>query len=231
MPAYNYGSTGQLRSRKRQLAGVAPYRLPTASMVIASQALDIVMSEEIITDGPSQVTDVDAAMADDMAAGSRPEDTAPTPASIMDDTAPTGNFEPSSEDSTPVTIIEKTIPGGTRLSTPIDGRTGQLSEETAPAIIMDDTTPTGDLAPASENIALASIVEDTTPGNIRPSTPIDIPTSRLNNGAAPASTIQYTILVDIETLIDDESSSHVNILDAMSAKAAVDDDRYDSGHG
>ena len=109
MPAYNSGSTRQLRSRKGQLASDAPHRLPTVSIGMASQTRDIIMSEGIITDGPSPATDVDAAMMD--APGSRPEDTAPAPASIMDDTAPTGDVAPSSEDAAPASIIEETTPG------------------------------------------------------------------------------------------------------------------------
>ncbi|KAH7374076.1 hypothetical protein BKA64DRAFT_714895 [Cadophora sp. MPI-SDFR-AT-0126] len=152
MPAYNSGSTRQLRSRKGQLASDAPHRLPTVSIGMASQTRDIIiMSEGIITDRPSPATDVDAAMVDEMAAGSRREDTAPALASVMDDTAPTGDFAPSSEDAAPASIIEETIPGGIRSSTPIDGPTGHLSED------------------ATEAAASASIIEETITGGIETS--------------------------------------------------------------
>ncbi|KAG4412362.1 hypothetical protein IFR04_014499 [Cadophora malorum] len=163
---------------------------------MASKTRDIIMSERIITDGPSLATDVDAAMMDEMAACSTREDTAPAPASIMDDTTPTGDIAPSNEDTSTSTIGE-TIPGIIRLSTPIDGPTGQLSEDTAPASIMNDTAPTGDLAPSSEDVAPASIIEDTIPGGIHPSTPIDGPTGQLSEdtveAAASAGTIEETI--------------------------------------
>lgn len=82
MPAYNSGSTRQLRSRNRQLASDETHRLPTASIGMASKSRDIIMSERIITDGPSPATDVDAAMMDEMAASSTREDTAqPQPVS------------------------------------------------------------------------------------------------------------------------------------------------------
>lgn len=77
------------------------------------------------------------------AAGSRREDTAPALASIIDDTAPTGDFVLSSEDVAPASIIEETIPGGIRPS-PIDGP-GQLSEDVvkaaAPANIIEEIIP------------------------------------------------------------------------------------------
>ena len=132
MPAYNSGSTRQLRSRNRQLASDETHRLPTASIGMASKTRDIIMSERIITDGPSPATDVDAAMIDEMAAGSTREDTAPAPASTMDDTTPTGDFALSSED-VPTSTIGETVPGGIRPSTPIDGLTGQLSDDATEA--------------------------------------------------------------------------------------------------
>jgi len=147
MPAYNSGSTRQLRSRKGQLTSDAPHRLPTVSIGMASQTRDIIMSEGIITDGPSPATDVDAAMMDEMAAGSRREGTAPAPASIMDDTAPTGDVAPSSEDAAPASIIEETTPGVIRPSTPI-GDPVQPSEG------------------AAEDAASASIIEETILGDI-----------------------------------------------------------------
>ena len=200
MPAYNSGSTRQLRSRKGQLASDAPHRLPTVSIGMASQTRDIIMSEGIITDGPSPATDVDAAMMD--APGSRPEDTAPAPASIMDDTAPAGDFAPSSKDVAPASTMEETIPGGTRPSTPIDGPTDQLSDDTAPASIMDDTIPCG-IRPstpidgpigklsedAAETAAPASII---IPGGIQPSNPMDGPTGQLSDDAAPVSIMDDT---------------------------------------
>ncbi|PVH69320.1 hypothetical protein DL98DRAFT_661756 [Cadophora sp. DSE1049] len=209
MPAYNSGSTRQLRSRKGQLASDAPHRLPTVSIGMASQTRDIIMSEGIITDGPSPATDVDAAMMDEMAAGSRREDTAPAPASVMDDTAPTGDVAPSSEDAAPASIIEETLPGGIRSSTPIDGPTGQLCED------------------AAEAAAPVSIIEETIPGGIRSSTPIDDagqPSEDAAEDAAPASIIEETIPGDIETSIRDEAPTHVNILDPASGKATVDED-------
>ena len=196
MPAYNSGSARQLRSRNRRLASDETHRLPTASIGMASKTRDIIMSERIITDGPSLATDVDAAIMDEMAAGSTREDTAPALASIMDDTTPTGDFAPSNEGTSTSTIGE-TIPGSIRPSTPIAGPTGQLSEDTAPASIMNDTAPTGDLAPSSEDVAPASIIEDTIPGGIHPSTPIDGPTGQLSEdtveAAASAGTIEETI--------------------------------------
>ncbi|KAE8441388.1 hypothetical protein EG329_005015 [Mollisiaceae sp. DMI_Dod_QoI] len=149
MLAYNSGSTRQLKSRKVQLPNDAPRRLPIASIGMASQTQDIIMSEGIITDGPSPATDVDAAMMD--APGSRREDTASAPASIIDDTAPTGDFILSSEDAAPANTIEETIPGGIRLSTPIDGPTGQLSED------------------AVEAAASANTIEETIPSDIETS--------------------------------------------------------------
>ncbi|CZT13592.1 uncharacterized protein RAG0_17092 [Rhynchosporium agropyri] len=191
MPAYNSGSTRRLRSWEVQLPRDPPLRLPTASIGMASQTQDIIMGECIITDGPSPAPDVDAAGVD--TPGSRREDTAPAPASIMDNAAPTGGYAPSSKDTAPASTIEDTIPGGIRPSTPIDGLTGQLSEDTAPTSIMDDTAPTGNLAPSSKDAAPASIIEEKIPG-------------------------------DIETSIRDVASTHVNILDAASGKATVDED-------
>ncbi|KAH7330029.1 hypothetical protein BKA65DRAFT_480195 [Rhexocercosporidium sp. MPI-PUGE-AT-0058] len=226
MPAYNPNSTRQLRPRKGQLPRDAPHRLPTASINMASQTQDIIMSEGIITDGPSPATDVDAAIMD--AAGSRREDTAPASASVMDHTAPTGDFVPSSKDAAPASTIEETTPGGIRPFTPIEGPTGQLSEDTAAASIMDDTAPTGDFAPSSEDAAPASTTEETVPGGIRPSTPIEGPTGQLSEDAvevaAPANTIEETIPSDIETSIRDEASTHINVLDPASGKATVDED-------
>ena len=109
MPAYNSGSARQLRSRNRRLASDETHRLPTASIGMASKTRDIIMSERIITDGPSLATDVDAAIMDEMAAGSTREDTAPAPASIMDDTTPTGDFAPSNEDTSTSTIGERLL--------------------------------------------------------------------------------------------------------------------------
>ncbi|KAH7370400.1 hypothetical protein BKA65DRAFT_545105 [Rhexocercosporidium sp. MPI-PUGE-AT-0058] len=209
MPAYNSGSTRQLKSRKGQLTSDAPYHLPTVSISMASQTRDIIISEGIITDGPSPTTDVDAAMMNKMAAGSRREDTAPAPASIMDNTAPTGDVAPSREDAAPASIIKKTLPGSIRSSTPINGPTGQLSED------------------AAEAAAPVSIIEGTLLGGIRPSTPIDDPVQPSEDAAedaAPASIIEETIPGDIETSIRDEASTHVNILDPASGKATVDED-------
>ena len=131
-PAYNSSSTRQLRSGRR---------LPTLSTSLASETPDIIMSEGVITGGPSPGTDVNAVMMDEMAAGSRREDTTPAhaQASIMDDTAPTSDFAPSGEDATPANAVEETIPGGIRPSTPIDGPTGQLSEDAAPTNAVEET--------------------------------------------------------------------------------------------
>ena len=131
-PAYNSSSTRQLRSGRR---------LPTLSTSLASETPDIIMSEGVITGGPSPGTDVNAVMMDEMAAGSRREDTTPAhaQASIMDDTAPTSDFAPSSEDAAPANAVEETIPGGIRPSTPIDGPTGQLSEDAAPTNAVEET--------------------------------------------------------------------------------------------
>ena len=194
-PAYNSSSTRQLRSGRR---------LPTLSTSLASETPDIIMSEGVITGGPSPGTDVNAVMMDEMAAGSRREDTTPAhaQASIMDDTAPTSDFAPSSEDAAPANAVEETIPGGIRPSTPIDGPTGQLSEDAAPT----------------------NAVEETIPGGIRPSPPIDGPTGQLSEDAAPANAIEETISRDIEASIRVEASAHVNILDAASDKVTADED-------
>ncbi|XMA20405.1 hypothetical protein WAI453_013196 [Rhynchosporium graminicola] len=64
-------------AHKGHLVQDATYRLPTAS-------IGVIISEGIITDGPSSATDVDASMIDEMAVGSRREDTAQ--ASTIEDT-------------------------------------------------------------------------------------------------------------------------------------------------
>ncbi|XMA19884.1 hypothetical protein WAI453_012675 [Rhynchosporium graminicola] len=173
---------------------------------MASQALDIIMNEGVITDSQSPATDVDAAIMHEMVPSSRHENTAP--ASIMDDTTPTGDFASSNEDASTSTI-EETNPG-------------------APASIMNDTASTGDLAPSSEDATPASIIEDTIPLGIRLSTPIDVPTGQLSEDTveaiAPANIIEETMPDDRETSIRNEASTHVNIPDPTSGKAIVDED-------
>ncbi|KAG4412790.1 hypothetical protein IFR04_014081 [Cadophora malorum] len=113
----------------------------------------------------------------------------------MDDTAPTGDVAPSSEDAAPASIIEETLPGGIRSSTPIDDA-GQPSED------------------AAEDAAPASIIEETILGGIRPSAPIDDPVQPSEDAAedaAPASIIEETIPGDIETSIHDEEGPQVEM--------------------
>ena len=107
------------------------------------------MSEGIITDGPSPATDVDAAMMDEMAAGSRREDTAPAPASIMGDTAPTGDFASSSEDAALASIIEETIPG--------DIETSIRDEASTHANVLD---PVSGKATVDEDSTMVAMFED-----------------------------------------------------------------------
>ncbi|KAG4444002.1 hypothetical protein IFR05_000521 [Cadophora sp. M221] len=171
------------------------------SINMTSQTQDIIISEGIITNGPSPATNVNAALMD--AAGFKRENTAPAPASIMNHTAPTGNFVPSSKDAAPTSTIKETIPGNIRPSTPIEGPTGQLSKDTAPA----------------------STIEETISGGIRPS-PIDGPgqlSEDVAETAASAIIIEETILSNIKTSIRDEASTHVNILDPASSKALVNE--------
>ncbi|KAH7310345.1 hypothetical protein BKA65DRAFT_485023 [Rhexocercosporidium sp. MPI-PUGE-AT-0058] len=110
-------------------------------------------------------------------AGSRREDIALTPASIINDTPPTGDFAALSENITLASIIKETIPGGIRSSTPINNA-GQPSKDAAKAA------------------APATVIEETIPGGIRSSTPIDDagqPSKDTAEDAAPATIIKETI--------------------------------------
>jgi len=86
---------------------------------------------------------------DEMAAGSRRENTAPAPASIMGDTAPTGDFASSSEDAALASIIEETIPG--------DIETSIRDEASTHANVLD---PVSGKATVDEDSTMVAMFED-----------------------------------------------------------------------
>ena len=88
-------------------------------------------------------------MMDEMAAGSRRENTAPAPASIMGDTAPTGDFASSSEDAALASIIEETIPG--------DIETSIRDEASTHANVLD---PVSGKATVDEDSTMVAMFED-----------------------------------------------------------------------